>query len=167
MYLKRKKKSTHPSDQKKVNCWDGLMIRTNAVSTLKSPIRRTGTNRGHFYSALIFTLGGVCAKPSRFSDWRQTAAQGRGVRKEGRVGGCGQRGPRVGVPLPQLRVQQEQCWERQAATPRSAETDRPHRCYSPPHSGFSITFTHSQLWTAELYVLIRPCDFKGKHKTFA
>lgn len=62
------------------------MIRTNTVSTLKAWLRRTGTNREGFSSALIFTLGDICAKPSRFSDQRQPASCGRWVRKEGQAG---------------------------------------------------------------------------------
>lgn len=127
---KKKKKSTHPSDQKKVNCWDRLMIRTNTVSTLKARLRRTGTNREGFYSALIFTLGDVCAEPSRFSEWRQPAWCRGWVRKEGRTGGRGQ----WEFLSPQLQVQEEQCWERWSATPRSAETDSPPPVLSPTTS---------------------------------
>lgn len=152
----KRKKSTHPSDQKKVNCWDQLMIRSNTVSTLKAELRRAGTNREGFYSSLVFTLGDVCAKPSRFSDRRRSALYGRSLRKEGPAGsswhagkGSTGRWERVGQEFLSLvlKVWEEQCWERQAATPRSAKTDNPPPVLSPPRPGFSITFTHSWLWT--------------------
>lgn len=116
----------------KVNCWDWLAIRTNTVSTLKAWLRRTRTDRDTFHSPLIFTLEDICAEPSTFSDWRQPAWCGVWVRKEGQAG----RPQAVGAwgwefLSPQLQVQEEQCWERQAATPRSVETDSPPLALSP------------------------------------
>lgn len=164
VYLKRKKKSTHPSDQKKVNCWDWLMIRTNTISTLKAWLRRTGTNREGFYSALIFTLRDICAKPSRFSDQRQPVSCRGWVRKEGQAGGWRQwelRGESSSSPSSKCRRNNAEKggWLRPGQWRRTV----PHRCYPPPRPGFSITFTRSQLWTTELYFLVWLGDFKGKH----
>lgn len=136
--------STHPNDQKKVNCWDCLMIRTDAVSTLNVQLRRASTNREGFYNTPVFTLGEVCAENSRFSSRRRSAWRG---------GQWGRRGQQ-GVPdawarerravgthrqeflLTKLKVLGEQYWERRAATPRSAQMYNPPPAFSPTMSWF-------------------------------
>lgn len=161
--------NTHPNDQKKVNCWDCLMIRTDAVSTLKVQLRRASTNREGFYNIPVFTLGEVCAENSRISgqrrsDWRGGQWGRRG--QQGVPGAWGRECRAVGTHgqeflSTKLKVQGNNT-EKGGRLHPGQHTCNPSPALSPTTSWFSITPTHLWLWTVEFCFIVQLCDFKGK-----